>query len=147
MLENFQGDSWGSIPPLSMPSLLPQDLCQGQSSLPASPPFLFLQIARCSSVPSFWMFCRRILKIRGRTIMRSKIKAPAATYPRILDRMFFPEMKLEKVWKKSLAAPAAVKSSWECSRVYIWLWSFPKSRPMSELFQTTEIWFLIFSHS
>ena len=29
--------------------------------------------------------------------MRSKIKAPAATYPRILDRMFFPEMKLEKV--------------------------------------------------
>ena len=27
MLENIQGDSWGSIPPLRMPSLLPHDLC------------------------------------------------------------------------------------------------------------------------
>ena len=35
MLENFQGDSWGLIPPLRMPSLLPHDLCHGQSSLPA----------------------------------------------------------------------------------------------------------------
>ena len=35
MLENFQGDSWGLIPPLRMPSLLPHDLCQRQSSLPA----------------------------------------------------------------------------------------------------------------
>ena len=32
MLENFQGDSWGSIPPLRMPSLLPHDLCHGWSS-------------------------------------------------------------------------------------------------------------------
>ena len=32
MLENFQGDSWGSIPPLHMPSLLPHDLCHGRSS-------------------------------------------------------------------------------------------------------------------
>ena len=32
MLENFQGDSWGSIPPLCMPSLLPHDLCHGRSS-------------------------------------------------------------------------------------------------------------------
>ena len=32
MLKNFQGDSWGSIPPLRMPSLLPHDLCQGRSS-------------------------------------------------------------------------------------------------------------------
>ena len=32
MLENFQGDSWGSIPPLRMPSLLPHDLCHGQNS-------------------------------------------------------------------------------------------------------------------
>ena len=32
MLENFQGDSWGSIPPLSMPSLLPHDLCHRRSS-------------------------------------------------------------------------------------------------------------------
>ena len=36
MLENFQGDSWGSIPPLCMPNLLPQDLCQGQTTWPAS---------------------------------------------------------------------------------------------------------------
>ena len=34
MLENFQGDSWGLIPPLHMPSLLPHDLCHGRSSLP-----------------------------------------------------------------------------------------------------------------
>ena len=33
MRENFQGDSWGSIPPLCMPSLLPHDLCHGRSSL------------------------------------------------------------------------------------------------------------------
>ena len=32
MLENFQGDSWGSIPPLRMPSLLPHDFCHGRSS-------------------------------------------------------------------------------------------------------------------
>ena len=32
MLKNFQGDPWGSIPPLRMPSLLPHDLCHGRSS-------------------------------------------------------------------------------------------------------------------
>ena len=32
MLENFQGDCWGSIPPLRMPSPLPHDLCHGRSS-------------------------------------------------------------------------------------------------------------------
>ena len=32
MLEDFQGDSWGSIPPLRMLSLLPHDLCHGQSA-------------------------------------------------------------------------------------------------------------------
>ena len=32
MLKNFQGDSWGSIPPLHMSSLLPHDLCHGRSS-------------------------------------------------------------------------------------------------------------------
>ena len=32
MLENFQGDSWGSIPPLRMPSLLPHELCHGWTS-------------------------------------------------------------------------------------------------------------------
>ena len=44
MLENFQGDFWGSIPPLRMPSLLPHDLCHGRSSSPWLPalkePFL-----------------------------------------------------------------------------------------------------------
>ena len=32
MLENFQRDSWGLIPPLRVPSLLPHDLCHGRSS-------------------------------------------------------------------------------------------------------------------
>ena len=32
MLEDFQGDSWGSIPPLHMSSLLPHDLCHGRSA-------------------------------------------------------------------------------------------------------------------
>ena len=32
MLENFQGNSWGLIPPLHMPSLLPHDLCHGWNS-------------------------------------------------------------------------------------------------------------------
>ena len=32
MLEDFQGDSWGSILPLRMSSLLPHDLCHGRSA-------------------------------------------------------------------------------------------------------------------
>ena len=32
MLKDFQGDSWGSIPPLRMSSLLPHDLCHGWST-------------------------------------------------------------------------------------------------------------------
>ena len=32
MLENFQGDSWGSILPLRMSSLLPHDLCHVRSA-------------------------------------------------------------------------------------------------------------------
>ena len=32
MLEDFQGDSWGSIPPLRMSSLLPHDLCHRWSA-------------------------------------------------------------------------------------------------------------------
>ena len=35
--------------------------------------------------------------------MRSKIKAPAAMYPRILDRMFFPEMKVREGVKKVIS--------------------------------------------
>ena len=34
MFEDFQGGSWGLIPPLRMSSLLPHDLCHGRSSLP-----------------------------------------------------------------------------------------------------------------
>ena len=34
MLENFQGDSWGLILPLHVPSLLLHDLCHGRSLLP-----------------------------------------------------------------------------------------------------------------
>ena len=44
MLENFQGDSWGSIPPLRMPSLLPHDLCHGRSSLPWLPAVIEFQL-------------------------------------------------------------------------------------------------------
>ena len=32
MLENIPGDSWGSIPPLRMPSLLRHDLCHEWSA-------------------------------------------------------------------------------------------------------------------
>ena len=32
MLKDFQGDSWGSILPLQMSSLLPHDLCHGRSA-------------------------------------------------------------------------------------------------------------------
>ena len=35
MLENIQGDSWGSILPLRMPSLLPHDLCHEWNASPA----------------------------------------------------------------------------------------------------------------
>ena len=46
MLEDFQGDSWGSIPPLRMSSLLPHDLCHGRSAscrLPTS----FVDLCYC----------------------------------------------------------------------------------------------------
>ena len=45
MLENFQGDSWGLIPPLRMSSLLPHDLCHGWRSsrrLPTEKTKIFL---------------------------------------------------------------------------------------------------------
>ena len=57
MLKNFQGDSWGSILPLRMPSLLPYDLCHGRSSsrwLPASSkerPGMLLNILQCTRQP------------------------------------------------------------------------------------------------
>ena len=64
MLENLQGNSWGSILPLCMPSLLPHDLCLGWSSLPAhrcmdlSLGFLFCSIdlyfCLCASTLQFW---------------------------------------------------------------------------------------------
>ena len=44
MLENFQGNSWGSIPPLRMPSLLPHDLCHewNASLAPGNESLLFI---------------------------------------------------------------------------------------------------------
>ena len=48
MLENFQGDSWGSIPPLRMSSLLPHDLCHGRRS-PRRVPAL----ANVNQLPNF----------------------------------------------------------------------------------------------
>ena len=60
MLENFHGDFWGSIPPLRMPSLLPHDLCHGQTSsrwLPALPDPVY-QLRRLRN-PESWLipFC------------------------------------------------------------------------------------------
>ena len=45
MLENFQGDSWGSIPPLRMPSLLPHDLCHGWSASSWLPAVIEFQLS------------------------------------------------------------------------------------------------------
>ena len=45
MLENFQGDSWGSIPPLRMPSLLPHDLCHGRSASRWPPAVIEFQLS------------------------------------------------------------------------------------------------------
>ena len=42
MLENIRADSWGSIPPLRMPSLLPHDLCHKWNASP-TPGILFSQ--------------------------------------------------------------------------------------------------------
>ena len=48
MLKNFQGDSWGSIPPLRMPSLLPHDLCYWQSSSRWLPALRWIFISTCA---------------------------------------------------------------------------------------------------
>ena len=65
------------------------------------------------------MFCQRVLTIQGRIIMRSRIKAATAAYLKIVESMFFPEIKLENLWKKSFATPVAVKSNRECFIVFI----------------------------
>ena len=49
MLENFQGDSWGSILPLRMPSLLPHDLCHGRSSSRWLPAVIEFQLSNYRS--------------------------------------------------------------------------------------------------
>ena len=106
---------WGLISTLPI-SPLPHTLCHVWDSpcwLPASPPFLFLETAQCSSVTSFWMLCWRILTIWRRMIMRSKRRAPTAAKPKIVVRMFFQEIKLEMAWKD-------FSCSWGCkiSRVF-----------------------------
>ena len=58
MLENFQGDSWGSIPPLRMPSLLPHDLCHGRSSSRWLPAVIEFQL---SYSRSWKMMLRKVL--------------------------------------------------------------------------------------
>ena len=49
MLKNFQGDSWGSIRPLRMPSLLPHDLCHGWSSSRWLPAVIEFQLSYSKS--------------------------------------------------------------------------------------------------
>ena len=49
MLENFQGDSWGLIPPLRMLSLLPHDLCHGWSSSRWLPAMIEFQLSYSGS--------------------------------------------------------------------------------------------------
>ena len=53
MLEDFQGDSWGSIPPLRMSSLLPHDLCHGRSAS-RRPPTLFQHHSNSISLNMFF---------------------------------------------------------------------------------------------
>ena len=53
MLENIRGDSWGSIPPLRMPSLLPHDLCHEWNASPA-PRTLSPRVCSDSCVLSQW---------------------------------------------------------------------------------------------
>ena len=54
MLKDFQGDSWGSIPPLRMSSLLPHDLCHGQSASrwPPTPICLTGSVSVCPNLNS-----------------------------------------------------------------------------------------------
>ena len=74
MLENFQGDSWGSIPPLRMPSLLPHDLCHGRSAsrwLPAVIEFqlcysrssLNMQYAGSRQLSILWPWLRSLVAL------------------------------------------------------------------------------------
>ena len=51
MLEDFQGDSWGSILPLRMSSLLPHDLCHGRSTSLWPPTFMLSEVSREALVP------------------------------------------------------------------------------------------------
>ena len=54
MLENIQADSWGSIPPLRIPSLLPHDLCHEWNASPAPGTLRFILIYRVVCVS--WQF-------------------------------------------------------------------------------------------
>ena len=77
MLEDFQGDSWGLIPPLRMSSLLPHDLCHGQSASRWPPTYMYrceswtIKKAKCWRIDAFELWYWRTLLWAPWTARRS----------------------------------------------------------------------------
>ena len=68
MLENFQGDSWGSIPPLRMPSLLPHDLCHRRSASRWLPAVIEFQLSYYrSSLNMQYAGSQQIMSLQGKS--------------------------------------------------------------------------------
>ena len=66
MLENIRGDSWGSIPPLRMPSLLPHDLCHEWNASPAPGTGWWIKhciLRMCFCFSYFWIKSKWICSI------------------------------------------------------------------------------------
>ena len=63
MLKSIRGDSWSSIPPLCMSSLLPHDLCHGWSSSRRLPAVDGVG-KRTVDLKTIWWIKWKILKIR-----------------------------------------------------------------------------------
>ena len=89
MLEEFQGDSWGSIPPLRMSSLLPHDLCHGRSTSlwpPTSPPSMGFSIgvlktgfgisSSLSSLSSYYKLYTSLLLLFSQQVMFDSLRLP-----------------------------------------------------------------------
>ena len=122
MLRKCQGELLKSDHNLVYVSFLPHDFVTGRI-----PPDSSRHLPLLSFFLSFSLYFLNQVQFR-RKIPNALPKNPDNTrkndyeeqdleQTKTVDRVVFPEMKLEKVWKKSLASPAAIKSNRECFKV------------------------------
>ena len=123
MLEDFRGDSWGSIPHLRMSSLLPHDLCHGQSASCPPPTADFIFFGSKITTYGDWSheIKRHILLGRkGITNLDSILKSGAITLStkvHLVKAMVFPVVKYGcESWTIKKA------ECWSTDAFELWCW-------------------------